>query len=272
MKLVYFDEAGDLGKAPKSQTPIYVATFLYLKSSDWKDTFHEILEMRREIKKDYNIPVRLELHTRNFILNKNPYVKLNLSNPTRIEIIHRFLSLINKLGQEEKMACINIAIIKNRIAQGTPYNILDQAISLGTQRIDNNIYFNKEKYSHFMLLVDDGYTQAMRKITRKMYRLNYVPYKSSEQSRQIKIQSLIDDPLPKNSKDSYFIQLADLISYVVSQYIYTKMGIIASPKLKKMVTDQEIHGWMEKMKCVFNTKACPKSEFGYGIKAHPEDK
>jgi len=228
--------------------------------------------MRRKLKNDYNLPIRLELHTRNFILNKNPYAVMNLSNTIRIEIINKFLCLINKLGQNDKMACINVAIVKNRIIQGAPYDILSQAISIGTQRIDNNIYYSKGKYSHFMLLVDDGYTQAMRKITRKMYRLNYVPYRNSDDSRQIKIESLIDDPLPKNSKDSYFIQLADLISYVVSQYIYVKMGIVASPKLKRIIIDQEILAWMDSMKSVFNTNACSKSEFGYGIKTHPDDK
>lgn len=272
MKLVYFDEAGDLGKMPRSQTPLYVATFLYLNSSDWNNTFQKILEFRRELKEEYNFPVRLELHTRNFLLNKNPYHKMNLSNNVRVSIIKRFLELINSLGEEKKVACINTAIIKKRIRVGASYDILEKALSLGMTRIQTNIYYNPESYTHFMLLVDDGYIIPMRKITRKLYRLNYVPYKGSDKSRQLEIKTLVDDPLPKNSKDSYFIQLADLISYVISQYICVKMGVIASPKLMRIVNDTEILAWMESVRSVFNESACPEGEFGYGIKTHPEDK
>src|SRR5262245_56335429 len=100
MKLVYFDEAGDLGRLPKSPTPVYVGTFLYLKSADWKETFHEILNFRRDLKKDHHIPVREEFHTRNFILNKKPYTGINLSDEERIIVVKKFLAFIKKLGKE----------------------------------------------------------------------------------------------------------------------------------------------------------------------------
>ena len=123
-----------------------------------------------------------------------------------------------------------------------------------------------------MLLIDDGYLHKVRYICRKLHRYNYVPYKGTESARQIRLKSLIDDPLPKNSKDSYFIQIADLITYLVSQYVYIKLKINQSPKRKKFVGDQKILEWMETINPIFNTEARKDSEFGYGIVSHPKSK
>ncbi|MFV0822292.1 DUF3800 domain-containing protein [Legionella micdadei] len=105
---------------------------------------------------------------------------------------------------------------------------------------------------------------------RKLYRYNYVPYKGGEQSRPIKLESIVDDPLPKNSQFSYFIQAADLIAYLISQYVYIELGINQSPKRKKFISDAKIKEWIDVLKPIFNINACKNSEFGYGIFVHPQ--
>ncbi len=269
MKLVYCDESGDPGKPPRSQTPIFIHTFLYLNSSDWREVFHEIYKFRQQMKTDFNLPVRLEFHARNFILNKSPYTRLNLSNASRIKIFEQFTLLIKKLSINEKIQCISTAIVKSRIGNDSDYSIFYQSLTYGLTRIDTNIYYNKEKFKNFILIIDDGNYLSTRKITRKLVRHNFVPYENSEQGRQIKLDSLIDDPLQKKSKDSYLIQAADLISYIVSQYVCIKLNINSSPKRKKIISDEIILSYMSNMENVFNKKASQNGEFDYGIVVHP---
>lgn len=269
MKIVYTDEAGDPG-FPRYETPCFILSFLYINAENWGTCFERLLEMRQNLKK-YGLPVRLEFHSREFFLNKKPYHKLGLNNEVREKIIDEMVNSISDLN-ELGLEAINVAIVKEKI-MSSKYDVLDKAYIYGLTRIDNSIYFEGNrsmKKGKFMLLIDDGYLHKVRKVSRKMYRYNYVPYEDSSDSRQIKLETLVDDPLPKNSKDSYFIQVADFIAYLVSQYVYICLKKEQSPKRRKFVGDEKIQDWMEKIKPIFNMEASKKSEFDYGIVSHPQ--
>ncbi len=272
MKIVYCDESGDPGY-PKFQSPCFILSFLYFNIKNWDKCFEHLLNMRRELR-SYGLPTRLEFHSREFFLNKMPFYKLNLDNKERITIIDKLVIGLSQLSKYHAEA-INIVINKNNIQNN--YNVLDKAFTYGLTRIDTNLFKDQQKsndkvyhHSKFMLLVDNGYIHKVQRISRKLYRFNYVPYKGSQKSRPLMIKSLIDDPLPKNSKNSYFIQSVDLIAYLVSQYIYIKIDLEQSPKRKKFISDEKILEWIEKLRPIFNFDACPNSIFDYGIFSHPD--
>ncbi len=266
MKLVYCDEAGDPGY-PKFESPCFFLTFLYMNVEHWDACFNHLLQTRRALRLE-GLPTRLEFHSREFFLNKNPYTRLKLSNHKRIEIIDTLVDSISQLAQFNVQS-INVVIVKERIT--SKYNVLDKAFTYGLTRIDTNLYKQKAqyKYGKFLLLVDDGYLHKVRGICRKLRRYNYVPYEGGHESRPITLSSIIDDPLPKDSKFSYFIQTADLIAYLISQYVYIKLELNASPKRKKFISDEKIIEWVERLDSIFNIDACPRSEFGHGIFVHP---
>ncbi len=240
----------------------------------WDKCFKHFLQLRRNIR-SLGLPVRMEFHSREFFLNKNPYTRLYLSNSKRITIIEQIVKSISEM-KSLNIQSLNVAIIKSRIIE--KYDVLDKAFTFGLTRIDTNLYYDKQrseserlyKYDKFLLLLDDGYLHKARRICRKLYRYNYVPYAQSDQSRQIKLESIIDDPLPKNSQFSYYIQAADLVAYLISQYVYIQLGLNQSPKRKKFISDEKIIEWIEELKPIFNIDACPNSEFGYGIFVHPK--
>ncbi|MCF6766624.1 DUF3800 domain-containing protein [Thiotrichales bacterium 19S3-7] len=273
MKIVYADEAGDPGYPEES--PCFIVTLLYFNVNNWGNCFEYLLKVRRDLK-SYGLPIRLEFHTREFFLNKKPYYKLQIGQNDRKHIIHTLANTISYLSNQFNLETINVAIIKKNITANTNrYDILEKAFEYGLRRIDNNLYYDKQesnkKYLHhkFLLMIDNGYEQKIRKLCRKLYRYQYVPYEDSNNGRNLQLSSLIDDPIPKNSKNSYFIQLADFICYIVSQYIYIKLDINQSPKRKKFMDDQEIIKLMSIISPAFNLSACKSSPFGYGIYSHP---
>ena len=110
MQIAYYDESGDDG-FPKYASPIFVLSALYMHHLNWKDSFQIILEFRRQLKADYGLPVKMELHSKYFILNKNPYRTLGISDENRKAIVSLFCQLIAGLN----LKIINIAILKTAI-------------------------------------------------------------------------------------------------------------------------------------------------------------
>jgi len=96
MYIAYYDESGDDGY-PKYSSPLFVLSAIYLHYLNWKDVFKNISEFRKQLKKDFNLPIKMEFHTKYFILNKNPYKKLEISDDDRLLIIELFCELISNL-------------------------------------------------------------------------------------------------------------------------------------------------------------------------------
>jgi len=97
------------------------------------------------------------------------------------------------------------------------YHVLKNALTYSIQRIENDLdkSFGSER---FMIISDEGRISKMRDTARMLQRINYIPSQFNCTSYRKEIKTLIEDPLPKNSKESYFIQLADLMAFVVSLY------------------------------------------------------
>lgn len=79
---------------------------------------------------------------------------------------------------------------------------------------------------------------------------------------------MIEDPLPKNSKESYFIQLCDLVAFLVYLHVLasTETGSFHA-RLPARVTPALVDSWLERMKPSLNLAAAP--EHAFGIKIHP---
>ena len=68
MYISYFDESGDDGYPGSSN--IFTLTAFYLHHQNWKTQYEQIHSFRQQLKADYNIPIKLEMHTKKFLLNK----------------------------------------------------------------------------------------------------------------------------------------------------------------------------------------------------------
>jgi hypothetical protein len=74
--------------------------------------------------------------------------------------------------------------------------------------------------------------------------------------------------LPKDSSESYFIQIADLAACVVSLYAVITQRVGHLPKrLPEIVNGDRVIQWMEMLKPALNVKAASDDE--YGVKFHP---
>jgi hypothetical protein len=263
MHIAYYDEAGDDG-FPKRSSPLFVLTALYLHYLNWKPAFEQVHEFRRQLRAEFDLPVKLEMHTKYFLLGKDPYRNLQLPDADRLRIMSLFCDLIASL----QVRIVNVAIVKPKI-QKHDYEVLDTALKYSVQRIENDLRPSVNAENKFLLLTDTGRVGKMRKTTRRIQRINYIPSKFGPSSYRSEIRSLIEDPLPKDSAESHFIQLADVVAQIVYYRALLQTGVGGFPsRAPEQLTAGMVDEWMERIKPSLNLQASTSDP--YGIVYHPK--
>jgi len=260
MYLAYFDESGDDGY-PKYSSELFVLTSAYFHHQKWQEIFNSIKEFRKQLKQVFSIPIKLEFKAREFILNKNPYRDLNISNDNK----KRVFNLIADFLGNTDVKFINIVINKKKIP-GQEYPVLENAMKFNIQRIENDLAI--DPLNKFLIITDEGRVGKMRHTTRKIQRINIIPSKFIGRYRK-EIKLMIEDPLPKKSQESYFIQMCDFIAFIVYLYGIKKFSNGNwSGRLSAILNETDLIEVMNKIKPALNLKATSSNE--YGIVCYPK--
>lgn len=133
MQIVYYDEAGDDG-FPKYSSPVFVLVALYIHHLNWKETYENTITFRRSLKEDYGLPIKIEMHAKEFILNKYPYKPFAFPDDIRIEILSKFCQFIGS----QNFKIINVSILKPYI-KNPGYEVLDTSLKFSVQRVENDL-------------------------------------------------------------------------------------------------------------------------------------
>jgi len=258
MYLCYFDESGDDGY-PNFSSQLFVLSSLYMSQSAWKQNYDKIKKFRKQLKEDFGFPVKQEFHTMNFLTDKDPYHG-KYDPALRKEIITLFCDFIGVL----EVKAINVVIDKSKINR-EPYDVLENALTYNIQRIENDMNYSDLKDKDFLIITDEGRVASMRRVTRKIQRINLIPSRYHKDSYRKEIEHLIEDPLPKPSDESWFIQITDLLATIVM--LYARRNLATSPirwanRLKKVLNYGDEITLLEKMKSSLNTKANGENEYG----------
>ena len=263
MQIAYYDESGDDG-FPNYSSPLFVLTAVYLHYMSWKDTYTAIHDFRCELRDEFGLPVKWEIHTTHLLLNKKPYSALRLPASKRVRIIDLCCELIASLD----LKIVNIVIVKPRI-QNSDYEVLDTALKYSVQRIENDLDPVSHPENRFIIITDQGRVGKMRKTTRRIQRYNPIPSIFASAAYRREIRALIEDPLPKDSKESYFIQLADLVAYIIYLHSVTETGVgTFTKRMPSEVTLERVKSWLEVLKPSLNLKASRDDR--YGIVFYPK--
>lgn len=256
MRIAYYDEAGDDGVPGSS--PVFVLGAMYMHYLQWQGNYQRIGIFRKHLKDKYGFPVKLEIHSKELLLNKNPYRHFGIADDDRMAIIGECCDLIASLD----VRIVNVAIIKSRITT-SEYPVLDKSLTYSVQRIENDLRVTVNPHERFLIITDHGRVGKMTGTTRRIQCINFIPSKYAMGSYRQEIRTLLEDPLPKDSKQSHFIQLTDVVSNIV--YLYTMLRTEQGTFPKRMpraVDDGKVMEWMERLSPVLNTKASSTDQFG----------
>ena len=166
-----------------------------------------------------------------------------------------------------ELKIINVVIAKPMLTRPA-VDVLDVALKFSVQRIENDLDPARNPSERFMIITDPGRVGAMRTTTRRIQRINFIPSRFGPDPYRREITALIEDPMQKDSKESYFIQLADFVAFVVYLYALFETGIgQLHGRMPAAVTAERVRSWLDRMLPSLNTRAA--GDDPYGIKIFP---
>jgi hypothetical protein len=182
----------------------------------WQRQLNDLIDFRRFLRRKYGLKLREEIHASDMI--SNPGTLMRIRKDLRLQILKH---CIDWLATQTNCNLISIRVDKS----GKSADIFESAWSALIQRFENTINNKnfpgpKNTDDKGILLPDQTDEKKLRMIVRKMRHYNPVPNTQSLFSggrRNLIIQTIVEDPLHKNSAHSYFSQMVDVTAYFLKQ-------------------------------------------------------
>ena len=207
----YVDESGDTGLAG-SRT--YALGCILVRARTWANRFDRVIDFRRDLRNLFGLPVRAELKANYLLRNGGPLRALGLSEQARYSIYRQSMRLHPKLGFRTFAILVNKQLHPNRSADGLAWEYL-------LQRLERFSTQDQPGTQHLIFLVhDEGNAPLVRTYARKARRAGGAGSRFGTGHLRLPFSGLLDDPVPRDSKQSYFLQLADLAAYAAFRRYY----------------------------------------------------
>lgn len=216
MHLMYVDESGDSGAGASSPTRYFILSGLVVHELRWRVLLDDLIAFRRGLRQTKGLKLREEIHASHFINSPGEVVRIKRND--RLDILKQCLDWTASQGD---ISVITVAVDK----QGRSSDIFEVAWERLIQRFENTIgshnfpgYANTDERG--LLLPDNTDGKKLQALLRKMRRFNMVPNKQnlySGGSRNLTLDYVIEDPFMKNSAESFFHQIVDVIAYSARQ-------------------------------------------------------
>jgi hypothetical protein len=213
---MFADESGDTGMVG-SPAPYFVLSALVIHELEWRKTLDEVVEFRRELRRDYGLKLRHEIHSRQLITK--PGELAFIPKYKRLEILRK---CADKLAYIKPLSILSISV--NKLGKAADYNVFENAWQALIQRFENTIQYKNFPPSGNardagLVSCDKTDEKRLTQLVRKMRHYNPVPHNQFHGAgyRNIKLKHLIDDPVFRDSANSFLIQCADICAYLLYQ-------------------------------------------------------
>jgi hypothetical protein len=215
---MYVDESGDTGMV-NSPTRYFILSGIVMHELRWQSCLDQLTEFRRTMRLDYGLKMREEIHAVNFI-SRRPGELSRIPKHQRLMILRR---MIDQLSRMPDLNIVNVIVDKQ--GKMPQYDVFDMAWKALIQRFENTI-----RYRNFpgpanpdergMIFPDRSDDKKLTTMARRMRRYNPIPNMRNLAMpgfRQMALQTLIEDPVFRESSQSYLVQAADVVAYFLQQ-------------------------------------------------------
>ena len=210
MYLAYIDESGNTGRGSRT----YALGCVLVEAARWPNTFDRVIGFRQELKKRFGVPVRAEIKANYLLRNGGPFRKLALSEQARHAIYRAHLRLVGKLGLRAFAVVVDKQTAASKYPDRPPDDVAWEDMLQRLVRFSSKGPWGAAHPPTWTMIVhDEGDAAAVRKRVRKSRRAGTAGSMLGTGILSRPFDRLIDDSVPHNSQQSYFLQLADLTAY-----------------------------------------------------------
>jgi len=212
MFFAYFDESGDTGFT-RSPTSTFALSCLLIDDRDWLSALDQTIFFRRYLRDKFHIKPRAELKAAWLIHNKGEIRESGLSYPARLAAYKAAMRFQRKAGVFRSFV---ILVDKSRITKH-PSDVREIAWRYAVQRLER---FGTAARDNLHVLPDEGHGDFIRKKIRAIRRFSYVPSAFGGQALGRNAENIVEDCSDRSSRESFFIQLADLNAYAAFRKVF----------------------------------------------------
>jgi hypothetical protein len=239
MYLMYVDESGDTGLV-NSPSPFFCLSGIVVHERRWRDFVNQLAAFRRTLKSVYGLPVRAELHA-------SEYIRQPVYGLTKFERLSILRNTLDELAKMPDILVTNVVVDKSTKTAG--YDVFQNAWGTLFQRFENTLlhgnYPGAFKDDYGIVLTDATAGEKLSRMVRRMSVYNPIPSSFGNQSRNMPIKKIIEDPHGKDSKSSLPVQAADICAYFLHQRF----------KPNSYIKRKSAHRYFDRLLPILNTKA-----------------
>jgi len=258
VRIYYVDESYDAQK--------FCLSAVGIRHSEWKACFEAIREYRKQIKTDHGVLLRKEIHASEFVAGRGRLGDRMLNKWLRSRIFFGLLELASSFPQVTVFnVCLDNANhddaqmiawdrLTNRIERTARYHetqeqphrrqLASLVQGLTVEQKDSLERRLMSYHPRAIITADEGRELEITRALRKMHVFNPIPsrfgaWPSGQRTQNITTERIIEDPVFKSSAQSYFIQIADCVSFALLKRETTAVPHIERYGINKMF-DQTI--------------------------------
>lgn len=210
------DESGDPG-VQNSPTLAYVVSAVLVTDRAWSSTLDDLVNFRRWVRTNFGLRMRAEVKANELVKGSGPWK--GIGDLRRKDLFRAFLRLQAKTGTIQTFA---VVIVK--ASRASTDEVREWAWENALNRLE---VFSRKNQETMMLVPDVGEYEYRRKQARRMRRFEMVGSRLGTGPLPRPFINLIEDPVPRQSHESYFIQLADLNAYAAHRLVFPTGGFPA---------------------------------------------
>lgn len=227
MYLMYVDDSGDCGMpADGSPTRFFCLSGLVVHELRWRDTLDDLSAFRRWLRSRYAVNIEDELHAAAMISNPATLARSlqRLRKHERLAIVRHFADAIAKLSD---VNIINVVVDKQSGKFPGKDEVFRRAWYAMFQRFENTIRYQnfpgpKNPDDRGIVFPDDTDGSKLKRYIRAMRTTNRLRVSEGSGAFYYKdepIRVIIEDPVLRDSRESYFVQAADCAAFLLKQNV-----------------------------------------------------
>ncbi|MBX7044842.1 MAG: DUF3800 domain-containing protein [Ignavibacteria bacterium] len=213
---MYTDESGDVG-VNNSPTNYFILSSIIFQENHWLNLLNDIVNFRRDLKRKYGLKIKDEIHASEFISGNG--LNANIKSIIKYRRLSILRDCLEWLNSRNEISIITVCADKSN-GGDIFYKTWDRLI----QRFENTLLKNNfpgpQNNDKGIVISDNTDGGKLTKLLRSKRKINFIPNTQifSGGYRNLVLRNVIEDPILRDSRNSLFHQMVDVVAYFAKQH------------------------------------------------------